>query len=103
MNKSKFFISILLLLCSISANSKENWVSVSDDFYVDSASAKRKGDIAQVTVKYKRELSSLDFDCIKNKSIDYPSIDLNDTDALTIGLSKAMKIACSKWYEVWKK
>jgi hypothetical protein len=103
MRSIKLITSLLLVLFSFSACSKENWISVSDEFYVDSASAKRNGDIAKVTVKYQREVISLDFDCINNKSVDYPTFDMNGTSQLTIGLSKSMKIACSRWFEVWKR
>lgn len=103
MQTFKIIVLLGAALSTLSACSKENWISVSDEFYVDSASAKRNGDIAKVTIKYQREVTSLDFDCINNKSVDYPKIDMSDTDQLTIGLSKSMKIACSRWFEVWKR
>ncbi len=103
MRSVRLLTCFAIILISVSACSKENWISVSDEFYVDSASAKRNGDIANVTVKYQSEVTSLEFDCINNKSVDYPKIDMRGTDQLTVGLSKSMKIACSRWFEVWKK
>jgi hypothetical protein len=83
----------------LAACSKENWKSVGDDFYVDSASATRSGDIGGVTVKYGKDSAWYEFDCETRKILKMPELPV-DVDS---PMGKASKVACSRWFEFWKK
>lgn len=98
MRSMKLVICFIVVLLSISACSKENWVSIGANMYVDSASTKRNGDIGQINIKFSGTISPLEFDCVNKKSIDYPDTELDENHPLT----EAMKISCKRWFEVWK-
>lgn len=104
MRLNKLFHLVFLILFSLSAYSKENWIAVNDEFYVDSASANRKGDMGQVTIKFKNQEELLEFNCKSKKLIKYPDYDFDSRDSsLGKGISMAMKVACSRWFEVWNR
>jgi hypothetical protein len=102
MKKTNFWKLLPILLASslaLSACSKENWTSVGDDFYVDSASAKRSGDIGAITIKYGEETGWYEFDCQTRKIIKKPDLQVD----VYSPMGKASVIACSRWFEVWKR
>ena len=99
MHLIKIVIPFCLIVTTVSACSKENWISVGDDFYVDSASAKRNGDIGTVRIKYGTDTGSYEFDCKSRKMLKIPDMQV-DADS---PMGKASALACTKWFEVWKK
>ncbi len=99
MRALKIIVVLGAILSTLSACSKENWISVGDDFYVDSASAKRNGDIGTVTIKYGKDSGWYEFDCQTRKILKMPELPV-DVDS---PMGKASKIACSRWFEVWKR
>jgi hypothetical protein len=100
------FISLALASCFLNGTlvtsvRAENWKSVGDGFYVDVDSAKRRGDIGTIRVRYKGEHSLAEFDC-KNKLYIPKNAEPFSFDESSF-LGEMIKIACTKWYEVWKK
>jgi hypothetical protein len=99
MNLTKLPFLCFILAISLSACSKENWVSVGSSMYIDSASTKRNGDIGGVTMKFENSDEWVEFDCVNRKLIKYPNEELQ----IGSSLHTALKIACSRWFEVWKR
>jgi hypothetical protein len=99
MRSVKFVVSYALVLISITACAKENWVGVGGGFYVDSSSAKRTGDIGAVTIKYKSAVEWVEFDCINKRQVDDPNMEIHKNSPY----AGAINIACSRWFEVWKR
>lgn len=99
MRTFKIIVLLGAALSTLSACSKENWTSVGNDFYIDTTSAKRSGDIGAVTIKYGQETGWYEFDCQTRKILKMPDVQV-DTDS---PMGKASNIACSKWFEVWKR
>lgn len=99
MRTIKIISFIIILAATLSACSKENWTSVGDNFYVDSASAKRNGDIGSITIKYGMDSGSYEFDCQSRKMLKNPDMQVDAESPM----GKASTVACSRWFEVWKK
>ena len=96
--KMKKILLATLIAISLSAHA-EKWVSVGANMYVATASQRRDGDIGGVTLKFENSDEWVEFDCVNRKLIKYPSKELQ----IGSPLHSALKIACSRWFEVWKK
>lgn len=95
----KFLACYALVLISIPACAKENWVGIGEGFYVDSSSAKRRGDIGAVTIKYKNAEEWIEFDCVNKRLVNDPKMEIHKDSPY----ANAITIACSRWFEVWKR
>ena len=79
----------------------ENWKSVGEGIYVDVDSSNRRGDTGTISTQTKGEHSFANFDC-KNRLYmprNGEPVSVNEWYAL----GEMLKIACTKWYEVWKR
>ena len=98
----------LVVMASISVRQSvlaASWKSVGDYWYIDSESAKKYGDIANITVRYKDDIGTFSFDC-KRRLLISPTawadgeVIKESASDLT---SKMFNVACSKWFEIWKR
>lgn len=79
----------------------ENWKSLGEGFYVDVDSAKKRGDIGNVDAKYQGEFSVASFDCKRRMYIPTTGNEIAVRESGPV--AEMLKIACTKWYEVWKR
>jgi hypothetical protein len=96
----------ILVLCLlngalVTSAYSENWKSVGEGFYVDLDSSKRRGDIGTVNTQVKGEHSDANFDC-KNRLYIRRNGEAISVDKWYV-LAEMLEIACTRWYEVWKK
>jgi hypothetical protein len=96
---NKYNLTIFLLLITMnSAAYAEKWVSIGSNMYVDSTSKNRNGDLASLTLKFEGENQFLEFDCVNKKLVQHPKLIIEANSPF----DRALKIACSKWYEFTK-
>lgn len=82
-----------------------NWVSVGDGFYVDKASSKRNGDIAEIRIMHESNTigsqDDMKFDCVQKKVLYWRWKEARVYSSET-PFGRASAIACRRVWEVWK-
>lgn len=99
----KYVVQSAALSVFLSSASAANWVGLGDTgLYFDTDSVKREGDLASIlfTDDSRKDMWGMHFDC-KRRLLIRPqqwagSIDDNGYR------KKAFKLACERWWEVWK-
>ncbi|MBU6369909.1 MAG: hypothetical protein KGQ65_09740 [Burkholderiales bacterium] len=82
-----------------------NWKSIGDDWYIDSESAKKYGDIGHIAVRYKNSFETVSFDC-KRRLLISPAAWADGkviNESVNYLESQMFDVACSKWFEIWKR
>lgn len=96
----RLILLIFLLSTSIQCNA-QNWISVGNDWYMDTSSQKLSGDIGSISIRLGSVDGLAEIDCKERRFISPTGLS-KELIAKGSPLSKIVDGACKKWFQIWK-
>lgn len=103
-NKTLMTLISLASLLTVTPAFATDWKSLGDGWFVEKDSAKKYGDIGVVTIRFNDALGDASFDCKRRLALEpkawVDNVPISDNGSV---IAEIFRVACSKWYEVWKR